>query len=361
MRELAPGYRYEIDTPDERTWHEDLRLFDDANIYQTWTYEAVRSGEKNVGHFVLRKNGQAVAIAQARLLRIPLLNLGVAYVRWGPLWRLSGKDRDLEDFRQAVRGLRNEYVIKRGLVLRLYPYLFDDEAGTFLPILADEGYELPAPRSSGQTALMDLSSQLEILRKGLDPKWRNHLNASERKSLAVIEGFGDDLFGPLMRMYDEMVERKRFARPNDINEFRDIQKKLPPGLKMRILLCLSDGRPVAGALCSTTGEFGMSIYRATNEIGRKINASYLLQWRIIEWVKEQGCAYYNVNGVNPEANPGTFSFKMGLCGKNGKVVYYLGMFDSHPSVLMRYLVKWAEKLKSARRIIKRRSSEGTTA
>jgi hypothetical protein len=52
---------------------------------------------------------------------------------------------------------------------------------------------------------------------------------------------------------------------------------------------------------------------------------------------------------------------MGLCGKNGRDVCYLGMFDSYPGRWLRFLVKCAEEQTFARKIIKRGSLERTAA
>lgn len=354
VREVLSGYHYEVDCSTERQWHEAIQGFDDASLYQTWTYEAVRSGEKNMSHLILKRDGQIVAMAQVRILKIAILKAGIAYIKWGPIWNLSGYGKDLTVFRQMLRSLRNEYVLNRGLVLRLVPYLFEDDAKELVPVLTEEGYGIRSSITSSRTALMDLSPSIELLRADLDQKWRNHLNAAQRKGLAIVEGYGDDLFELLIHVYDEMVERKRFSRPNDINEIREIQKRLPPELKMRIMLCSSEGKLAGGALCSTIGSFGMSIYRATSDIGRKLNASYLLQWRIIEWVKQQNCFHYNVNGINPERNPGTYSFKMGLCGRQGKDVHYLGTFDSYGNAFQAYAVKLPEKLKFINKLVKSR-------
>ena len=37
-----------------------------------------------------------------------------------------------------------------------------------------------------------------------------------------------------------------------------------------------------------------------------------------EWIKEKGLRYYDLNGINPETNPGTYHFKRGLAGKKGR-------------------------------------------
>src|SRR2546428_38139 len=128
MRELASGYTSEIDTVDEPIWTRTLQDFDDANIYQTWSYAAVTRGRQNTSHLLLKENGDIVAVAESRIAKLPLTDIGIAYVRWGPLWRRRNAEADAETFRQAIRGLCNEYAYRRGLVLRVYPIIFDDDA-----------------------------------------------------------------------------------------------------------------------------------------------------------------------------------------------------------------------------------------
>src|ERR1039458_5972828 len=107
IRPLAPGYSSEIDSTDERTWCQLVSTFEDGNIYQTWPYGAVVGGRRNMGHLVLKSNGDVVAIAQARIKKVPVVRRGVAYVQWGPLWCRTGAEANVESFRQAVRALRN--------------------------------------------------------------------------------------------------------------------------------------------------------------------------------------------------------------------------------------------------------------
>ena len=128
MRELSPGYSLEVDTVDEETWYGLLRQFEDANIYQTWAYGLVRNGRQNISHVVLKAGSSVVAIAQCRIAKAPFIGAGIAYVMWGPLWRPHEACAEPEVFRQAIRALRNEYVCKRGLLLRLNPVLFEDDS-----------------------------------------------------------------------------------------------------------------------------------------------------------------------------------------------------------------------------------------
>src|SRR4030067_1614283 len=90
MKLLYEGYSTDSDVIDKSTWHDLMLKFDDASFYQTWSYGAISWGESSLSHLVLMKEERAVAIAQMRLVRIPLLKAGVAYITSGPMWK--GKD-----------------------------------------------------------------------------------------------------------------------------------------------------------------------------------------------------------------------------------------------------------------------------
>jgi len=344
MFEMPSEYRAEFDCFGEKQWYETLKKFDDANIYQTWAYEDVRHGGKNMSHFILKRNDEVVSIAQARIIKLPIVNIRIAYFYWGPLWRLKNTTPDIEIFKYAIRAIRKEFVGRRGLVVRLRPVLFNIEADLYLSVIENEGYKFIDYDEPKRTIIMDVSFSLEELRKGLDKKWRRHLKIAEKNGLIIEEGYNDDLFGIFIDIYMEMIRNKKFARPNDINEFRKVQGNLPQEFKPRIMICLKNNIPCAGAICCTIGNTAMNVYRATNILGRKNNASYLLQWRIIEWAKERNCSMYNVNGISPEKNPGTYHFKKRLCKEYGKDLFYLGQFQSQRSMLSSYLIKYTEKL-----------------
>jgi hypothetical protein len=133
-------------------------------------------------------------VAQARIAKIPILNAGIAYVRWGPLWKLRGQPADAEVFQQVIRALRNEYAGKRGLVLRLHPKIFDDDDPSLLAHLKQEGYSFDSNLGKYRTLLVDLNVPLEDLRKGLRQKWRNCLNHAQENDFVIMEGHDDKLF-----------------------------------------------------------------------------------------------------------------------------------------------------------------------
>jgi hypothetical protein len=352
LRDLVPGYQAAVDDVDPQQWTDAFLEFEDRNIYQTWPYEEVRSGLKNISHLIVKKSGIIVAIAQARIKKVPLSNLGAAYVRWGPLWRHSLGEADGELFTQVIRALKNEYVCKRGLLLRLFPLLYSDSPAIFREILINEGFK-PVDTWPGRTLIVDLNPSLDELRKGLGQKWRNCLNSSEKQSLELTNGTSDELFDEYQGIYTSMLHRKKLPETATFNEFRRIQKELPETFKTKVFLCHADGKPCAGATVSAIGKIGIYLSGATNEIAMKNKASYFVQWKVMEWLKNEGFQFYDLHGINPERNPGTYRFKEGLCGKNGRDVQFLGFYDACENRLITNGLKVATVLNQTLRIVKK--------
>jgi Acetyltransferase (GNAT) domain len=349
-RELAPGFVCEVDRMDEAAWCRVLEDFGDANIYQTWTYDEVRAGRKNISHLLLKKNGEVVAGAQARTVKLPFLQAGIAYVRWGPFWRRRGREADPEIFRQAIRALRNEYACRRGLVLRLFPALFRNNT-EFLSILDEEGFGQLNQERPDRTLLLDITRPLEELRAGLRQHWRRYLKVAERNNLEILEGTQDEFFEMFVGIYREMVSRKKFVEPNDIREFREIQRRLPENLKMKIMLCKANGTLCSGVICSAVGNTGIYLYGATSNLGLKARGSYLLHWKLIEWLKQKGVSTYDLHGINPVENPGTYKFKSDLCGDHGQDVVFMGRFDTHSSAWSHAWVTLGDRLRQQYRAL----------
>jgi len=350
-RDLDSGYAWEVDRIDDSAWCDALQQFSDANIYQTWSYGSVVSGKTS--HLVLRKDGETVAIAQVRIAHIPFVRAGVAYVQWGPLWRRKERDECGETFRQALRALRNEFACKQGLTVRVFPLLFETDADCLGEILKDEGFRSVGAFAPSRTIIMDLNRSIEDIRRGMRPHWQRELKAAERGGLEVTTGTGDELFERFSAIYREMVLRKKFPEPNDIEQFRQIQAKLPELLKMKVMLCSMAGTVCAGVIYSTVGKMAVYLFGATSNAGLKSRGSYLLQWKLIEDLKRNGMWLYDLNGINPVENPGTYKFKSDLGGDNARDVYFLGRFDANGSVASWFCVECWAALRRGRESLRR--------
>ena len=332
------------------SWDALLANFDDASIYQSRSYGACHWSPEQVSSFTLERDGRTVAMAQLRLVRLPLLRKGIAYLRWGPLCRLRGKPFDPETLKSITAALKEEYVDRRGLLLRILPPVFqaDAHAAAFKSTWAALGFRRTEQTRVFRTIRLDLSGSLESLRQNLDGKWRNMLNRAERNGLAISEGADLDSYDRFLAAYREMMARKQFETTVDVAEFRQMQMDLPMPLKMQIFLCLKEGKVLNALVVSALGDTAIYLMGATSDEGLKLKGAYLLQWRAIQWLKERGCRWYDLGGVDPIRNPGVYHFKQGL---GGEEIEHLGAFEASAGFASAWCVKGGERLQAfARRL-----------
>jgi len=326
---LAPGYSYSVDESDESHWYGLLEEFDDASLYQTWAYGAERWGQNSLSHLVLLKEGQAVAIAQVRVSRLPAVGLRVAYVSNGPLWRRRGLPADPENYRGILRALRTEYSVRRGAVLRILPKGIRSDACPIGTWAQEVGFHNLKANENHRTFLVDLSPPLHDLRRGLHKRWREKLNRAQRNALEIDDGTDDSLYGEFLELFEQMHDRKKFVRFVDVHQFRRVQAALPDRCKMRILIARSSSHaPVAALVWSLLGDTGVPVFSATGSAGLKSHGAYLLRWTMMEQCKELGGRFMDQGGVDPVANPGGYHFKAGMGGQEVSPVAPLQACDS---------------------------------
>lgn len=351
MTRPSNEYHIEVDTVEKNEWEKLLPLFDDATLYQTWSYGAIRWGGKNLSHLVLRKGNQIVGLAQVAIKKAPLIRAGIAYVPWGPLWQKKEGEDNSEHFLQSIKALKDEYAFKRGLLLRIAPHCIENEHTGNIPLMFDEeGFSRNASALRYRTFLLDISPPLEEIRKRLNQKWRNQLNRSEKNGLEIMDGNSNELYQIFLDLQREMLERKQFEPGVDYSEFRKIQNDLPEHLKMKIIICLHEGEPVSATIGSAIGNTGIYLLGATGDRGLQLKGAYLSQWIMIQWMKDKGCRWYDLGGINPDKNPGVYHFKAGLSGTD---VYHIGQFEISQNRLSKLAVTGLQGLKNQRLILNR--------
>ena len=307
-------------------WTGLLEGFSDASFYQTWAFGSVSWGRGQLQHLILENSGNVVSISQVRVVAVPPFG-GMAYVRWGPCVQRRGSDWNPNAFRVALQALLEEFAQRRSFVVTVIPNVIAEEAhaAEATQILEDLGFVSERTSPPYRTLRVDLTQPLDVIRKRLDGKWRNQLNAAERNQLTLVEGRDDASYQEFAVLYDEMMARKRFETTVNVRQFRRIQETLAVREKMLIALCMDGNTPQAGMVTTGVGETGIYLLGATGDNGMKTKASYLLQWRMICHLRETGCRFYDLGGINPEANPGVYHFKVGMggieCRQLGRYVF----------------------------------------
>ena len=296
---------------EKKYWDDSLNEFDDANIYQSWEYARVVQNEKDIKHLAFFSGDVLMGLAQVRIKRVPFLGWGIAYIFKGPVWLKKKQEPNVEVLFNILKLLEHEFVIKNKLVVRVHPYLYSDY--NYLNNTGiDFTYNLTSPKDPHKTVVLYLDIELEEIRKKLKQKWRNCLNQSERNGLNVVSGTDKVLYDTFLKLYDKMIERKKFkeyVNPRDVGKLIDV---FGNNSKLMTFVAFKDQTPVSALVGAGLGNTGIYLLGASNKLGMKNKASYLLQWEMIKWLKRNGITRYDLGGIDSVKNPGVYKFKTGI-------------------------------------------------
>ncbi|MGC2185038.1 MAG: peptidoglycan bridge formation glycyltransferase FemA/FemB family protein [Terriglobales bacterium] len=341
------SYTEEVDRVDEQQWNSILEKFDDANLMQTWSYASARWGQDHLSHVLLRENSEIVAAAQVVTKTMPFLGAGVSFVRGGPIWQLRGRESDPEILRQMLRALRRIFVNQRGLLLQISPPGVADCAGAMRRLFEEEWLTTDVTAGVELTALIDLSHPLEDMRRSLRSTWRRNLVLAERNNFTIQQGSSDELFEAVGKLYVEGLRRKHLTAIVSLAQLKKIQKDLPESQKMRVLLCEYQGEPVSGVAVPCLGNTAQALLSGTADRGLNLRGSYLLQWRMLEWLEESGYRWYDLDGISRDLNSGDTQFKLGFAGRLGLPAERFGRFDSSDECASLAFVKAGLRIRKA--------------
>ena len=322
-------------------WHELLQDFNDANIYQTWNFALLVQNEKIVKHIAIYSNQSLIGLVKIRIRTVPILKRGIAYILNGPIWQKKNNVNSMQVLSDILIALREEFVEKQQLVLRIQPYIFSDLVSN-LNFMKNLGFNRLVKIRKYQTLVLYLDKELEEIRKSFRQKWRNCLNQSERNDLEICRGNDQQLYNVFLEIYNQMMTRKNFKENVDPYKMGELNEALDDEYKKNIFVAYKDKQPVAGIVGSAIGNTGIYLLGASNEIGMKTKASYLLQWEMIKWLKQRGCQRYDLGGINKEDNPGGFHFKSGITDHE---VLGMGTFESYNSRISKQIVSLGEFIK----------------
>ena len=318
---------------------------------QTWAFgtaSATRVGATSE-HIGIFSGKQCIGAADVRVRRIPFLGGGIAYISGGPLVPQGGWETVEKAIENSLKTLIEEYVNRRGMVLRIVPPIeWAAERWNVKPLFDRLSFISPEISKRYRTILIDLTPSLDQLRKNLDQKWRNCLNRAEKNGLTVRAGNAVELLDRFCELHRELVDRKGFDMDLSVEFYRDVQSQMDASDKLHVKLVEVDDKPIAGHVGSVLGQTSVYLLGASNHGGNELKASYLLQWMTLVEARERGCKWYDLGGIDPEGNPGVYRFKERMGGFD---ITGDGPFEVRPSGMRSRVSHLAEKLYRA---VKRR-------
>lgn len=319
---FSHNMQLEIDKIDNDHWCDIVACFKDANIYQTYSYTEICWGDRQVSNIVLKYNNKIVAAALVRIIKIPVFRTGIAYIKWGPMWLTNEGEKCQLYLKEIIEHIINEYARKRKYALIVIPFQGTGESVIVDTIFEQAGFMKSTENRQYQTIVMDMLPPLDEIRKNMKKKWRRNLICSEQEPITVIDGYEEELFNIVENLYKEMITRKKINKDIKIKDIKEVQRKLSQDDKMRIFICNLDGIPISARVVSLMGNTAVDMIAASGNTGLNLNCTYLILWKVIEWLKEKECHWYELGGIDKIKNPGGYQFKTGLAGNNTNIVAF---------------------------------------
>lgn len=305
-----------IEAVSRERWVSLAERMPDFNYRHQWQYGvaiAERVGARSE-HVAIIGDDSVVGLADVRCKYVPLMGGGIAYINGGPLTGRSGHGW-CHAFRSCLEALRSHYCHSNGMVLRVAPALRADVPISEVSAVYAEAGFAPVPSASPyRTIAVDISRPRDQIRTKLAQKWRNCLNRAERNGLEIRSGSAAGLMDEFVRLYGQLLSRKRFDAELDAAFYQSVHRASPPNERPHIAIAYHKNVPAAGIVASILGDTAVYLLGASNELGMQQKAAYVLQWHVIEQAKAAGCQWYDLGGIDPEANPGVYHFKEGMGG-----------------------------------------------
>lgn len=314
-------------------WYKMIPQFLDYNYRQSWDYSVALSKhwQAESEHVAIYAENVVLSLTEIRIKKIPLLNIGIAYISGGPLVRRGTAD-DINNLQIAVELLIEEYVKKRGFILRiLCPIGTNDWTQQVYDIFTSSGFSIRNDLVGYRTIVLNLEPAVEKIRANLAQKWRNCLNASQRADIKIYTSTGSEIYSKFCDLYAPFLLRKKLDFELDAHFYADFQDNAPELDRLIVSIAEKDGQVIAGHVSSMLGDTCVYLHGATNERALEVKAGYALQWHTINEAKNRGFHYYDLGGIDPVNNPGLYHFKSNM---GGYEINAAGPFEITPKNLI---------------------------
>ncbi len=194
------------------------------------------------------------------------------------------------------------------------------------------GYVPASPiQPNSSTVVVDLSGSLDEVMARLNQKGRHAIRRAERDgATAKAVEFTDEHARVMYDLLRQTAEGKFNTRSFDY--YREFWQNFVTTGRGQLFFAYVDGAVVAGAFSAYLGHKGTYKDGASIRERTVYGASHLLQWEIIQWMKDRGVTSYDLCGTPPsdqiadESHPhyGLGRFKTSF---NKTVTDYIGAYD----------------------------------
>ena len=320
-------------------WPDYAVQFGDLSFEQSLTYtlaSARRIGAR-AEFWAVEHGGRPVAAAALRIKTPPGLGRGIGWIPSGPLLLSDQRPPDLKAVLQALRG---QLVCMDGHILRLrLSGLAMQDQGQVRAVAAAAGFAGTLRAPLYQSLAMNLRDGEQTLMQRLDGKWRTDLRFALKSGLILDQGNSPALQARFLALFQAVQTAKGFA-PDITPEFHFALSG--PDYALDVMIATKDGQDLGGVVIGTTGRTATYLFGATAEAGRRLKAGYFLTWQGMMLARQRGLHWYDMGGIDREANPDVARFKDRMNG----VAILSEAFEARPSGFVAPVILALESLRA---------------
>ncbi len=214
---------------------------------------------------------------------------------------------------------------EHAVVLRVEPNIGDDDPdmSCWLAQYHRLGFRSnPSSIHVRRSWVLDIRPSAEDLLASFKTTWRQNVRTAERKGVCVREIDSDGDFEADFEMYYTLLkltsERDAFFIHSK-NYHREILRQFAGTGDAALLLAEHEGQPLAAKMLIRFGDRCWDMFGASANEKRNLKATYLLQYRSLQWAQARGCHYFDFRSI-PEVLEqgaemwGLYEYKRGLGG-----------------------------------------------
>ncbi|MEA2064729.1 MAG: peptidoglycan bridge formation glycyltransferase FemA/FemB family protein [Patescibacteria group bacterium] len=211
------------------------------------------------------------------------------------------------------------------------------------------------PRS---TLFIDLKQQESKILSQMKPKHRYNIRLAEKKGVKIKIVDKKNLeseFNKFWRLLELTSLRDNFA----IHKKKYYKEMLKLGItakskenfNIKLYIAERDKKIIAAAIVGCFGDTAVYMHGASDNSQRALMAPHLLQWKIIQDVKESRYSFYDLGGIKSESGKsssqeswsGITRFKIGFAPKN-RITEFFGLWEIAVKPIRCNVYKFLRKL-----------------
>ena len=172
------------------------------------------------------------------------------------------------------------------------------------------------PPQRPRTIWLDLTLGLDVLSKGLDSRVRYSAKRALREGVIVRTTTKPTEVSTFFHLCKALSANKGFSLPGSEALMLELIRSSPPDGRVGMSLYVGEvgGKLAGGALVAKSGRHLHYFWGASDRRFSKCRVSEAIQWRIIQDGVASGMTRYDLEGIDPDGNPGVYQFKRKMGG-----------------------------------------------